>query len=36
MKVRYLPYSEWAHHREALARFGNGIKGMSAISRDLA
>ncbi|NDL64047.1 type II restriction endonuclease [Acerihabitans arboris] len=36
MKVRYLPYSELANNREVLARFGNGIKGMYAISRDLA
>lgn len=33
LKVRYLPYGELAQNREALARFGNGIKGVHAISK---
>jgi type II restriction enzyme len=33
LQVRYLPYSELAANRVALARFGQGIKGMYAISR---
>lgn len=35
LQVRYLPYSELADNRMALARFGQGIKGMYAISRCL-
>ena len=35
LRVRYLPYSELANNREALARFGQGIKGMHAISKCL-
>lgn len=35
MKVRYLPYSELATHRETLSRFGSGIKGIYAISKAL-
>lgn len=33
LMVRYLPYGELEKHREALARFGNGIKGVHAISK---
>lgn len=35
MKVRYLPYGELEKHRESLARFGSGIKGVHAISKCL-
>lgn len=33
LKVRYLPYSELKAHREAIARFGQGMKAIQAISR---
>lgn len=36
LKVRYLPYGELAAHRESLARFGTGIKGMLELSSVLA
>lgn len=35
LKVRYLPYSDLNQHREAIARFGDGLKAMFAISRIL-
>lgn len=35
LDVRYLPYGELERHREAIARFGEGLKGMCAISRTL-
>ena len=31
----YLPYSELRDHRDAIARFGNGIKGILAIARPI-
>ena len=34
--MRYLPYGELERHREAIARFGSGMKGLHAISRTLA
>lgn len=33
--VRYLPYSELSTHRESMARFGEGLKAILAISRPL-
>ena len=35
LRVRYLPYSELERHREAMARFGSGLKAVQAVSRDL-
>lgn len=36
LHVRYLPYGELEKHREAMARFGQGLKAIDAIARDLA
>ena len=33
LRVRFLPYSELEKHRESVARFGEGMKAMLAISR---
>jgi type II restriction enzyme len=33
VRVRYLPYRELERHREHIARFGEGLKGILAISR---
>ncbi|VTU44688.1 type II restriction endonuclease [Variovorax sp. RA8] len=33
--IRYLPYSELKSHREAIARFGTGLKPLLEISRSL-
>ena len=35
LAVRYIAYSELERHREAIARFGSGIKGVEAIARTL-
>lgn len=35
LKVRFLPYGELDKNREAIARFGSGIKGIHAIARIL-
>ena len=35
LQVRFLPYGELEKHKEAIARFGTGMKGMQAISRIL-
>lgn len=35
IEVRYLPYGELARHREAMARFGSGLKAVEAIARRL-
>lgn len=35
LRVRFLPYGELANHRDAIARFGTGMKGIQAISRVL-
>jgi starch phosphorylase len=32
----FLPYSELERHREAMARFGQGLKAIEAVARDLA
>lgn len=34
LKVRFLPYSELEQHREAMARFGSGVKAIEVRSRD--
>ncbi len=35
LDLRYLPYSELRSHREAIARFGSGLKGVLAVARPL-
>lgn len=35
LDLRYLPYSELATHREAIARFGQGLRPIEAIARPL-
>ncbi|RTM05532.1 MAG: type II restriction endonuclease [Hyphomicrobiales bacterium] len=35
LKVRYLPYGELKSNREAIARFGHGMKPIQAITRQL-
>jgi type II restriction enzyme len=35
LRVRYLPYGELAAHREAIARFGEGLKPIEALARHL-
>jgi type II restriction enzyme len=35
LHVRYLPYGELERHREAMARFGAGLKAIEAIARTL-
>ncbi len=36
LNLRYLPYSELRKHRESIARFGDGLKGVLAIARPIA
>ena len=35
LHVRFLPYSELERHREAMARFGAGLKAIEAVARTL-
>ena len=35
LRVRWLPYGELERHREAMARFGNGLKAIDAVARTL-
>ena len=35
LRVRCLAYSELARHREAMGRFGQGLKAIEAVARDL-
>jgi len=35
MEVRYLAYGELARHRESIARFGEGMKGINSIAKTL-
>jgi type II restriction enzyme len=35
LDVRYMPYGELGRHREAMARFGTGMKAVDAIARKL-
>ncbi|MFZ5608855.1 MAG: type II restriction endonuclease [Pseudomonadota bacterium] len=36
LEISYLPYGELERNREAIARFGTGLKGVKAIARGLA
>lgn len=36
LRVRYLPYSELELHRQAMARFGSGLKAIEAVARSLS
>lgn len=36
LDLRYLPYSELRQHREAMAKFGSGLKPLEAIARRLS
>ncbi len=36
LRVRFLPYSELAQHRDSIARFGTGLKAIEAIARYLS
>ncbi len=36
LRVRYLPYGELERNREAMARFGQGLKAVEAVSRALS
>jgi len=36
LNLRYLTYSELRDHRETIARFGNGLKGILAIAKPIA
>ena len=36
LHLRYLPYSELEKNREAMARFGAGVKAVNAVARDLS
>ena len=35
MEMRFLPYGELGKHRDSIARFGQGLKAMNAVSRKL-
>jgi type II restriction enzyme len=35
LRVRFLPYSELVKHREAMARFGSGLKALESVARTL-
>jgi type II restriction enzyme len=35
LRVRFLPYSELEQHRATMARFGEGLKAIQAVSRVL-
>ena len=35
LTVRYLPYSELEHHRDAIGRFGAGVAALEKISHRL-
>ena len=36
LDVRFLPYGELARHREAMARFGDGLKAIEAVAKRLS
>jgi type II restriction enzyme len=36
LNLRYLPYSELRNHRETIARFGNGLKGILAVAKPIS
>jgi type II restriction enzyme len=35
LRVRYLPYGELERNRDAMARFGSGLKAIEAVARTL-
>jgi len=35
LRVRYLPYGELERNREAMGRFGQGLKAVEAVARVL-
>lgn len=35
INMRFIPYGELAAHRDAMARFGEGLKAIEAVSREL-
>lgn len=35
LSLRYLPYGELERHRESMARFGEGLKAVLAVAREL-
>lgn len=35
LRVRFLPYSELAKHREAMGRFGSGLRALESVSKVL-
>jgi len=35
LDVRFLPYSELSRHREAMSRFGQGLKAIEAVAKRL-
>jgi type II restriction enzyme len=35
LQIRYLPYGELERHRDSMARFGEGLKAITAVSRPL-
>ena len=35
LQMRYLPYGELEKHRESIARFGEGLKAIHAVSKVL-
>lgn len=35
LRVRYLPYSELERNREAMARFGQGLKAIEVVAKEL-
>jgi type II restriction enzyme len=36
LTLKYVPYGELSRHREAMARFGEGIRPLEAVARTLA
>jgi type II restriction enzyme len=36
LDVRFLPYGELERHRDAMARFGEGVKAIQAVSQSLS
>ena len=36
LRVRYLPYGELSQHRASIARFGQGMRPIEALARELA
>jgi type II restriction enzyme len=36
LRIRFLPYGELSRHRDAMARFGQGMKAVEAVARTLS